>query len=78
MVNYSDECFVVLQRAKTKQHLIVLEAIHILFNRPSLSKQNSNTNNLHPVIWYQVFLSNTNNLHTVIWYQVFHSNTNNF
>ena len=37
----------------------------------------SNTNNLHTVIWYQVFLSNTNNLYTVIWYQVFLSNTNN-
>ena len=25
----------------------------------------SNPNNLHTVIWYQVFLSNTNNLHTI-------------
>ena len=40
MVNYSDKCFLVLHRARTKQHLIVLEAIHILFNWPSLCKQN--------------------------------------
>ena len=40
VVNYSDECFVVLRRARTKQHLIVLEALYILFNRPSLCKQN--------------------------------------
>ena len=39
VVNYSDECFVVLQRARPKQHLIVLEAIYILFNRSSLYKQ---------------------------------------
>ena len=40
VVNYSDECFVVLHRARTKQHLIVLEAIQIFFNRPSFGKQN--------------------------------------
>ena len=38
--NNSDECFVVLHRAETRQHLIVLEAIYILFNGPSLCKQN--------------------------------------
>ena len=37
----------------------------------------SNTNNLHTVLWFQVFLSNTNNLHIVVWFQVFQSNTNN-
>ena len=40
VVNYSDECFVVLDRAWTKLQLIVLEAIYILFNRPSLCNQN--------------------------------------
>ena len=40
VVNYTNECFVVLRKARTKQHLIVLEAIYILFNRPSLCKQN--------------------------------------
>ena len=40
MVNYSDECFVALHRVRTKQHLIVQEAIYILFDRPSpLCKQ---------------------------------------
>ena len=34
--NYNDECFAILHRARTKQHLNVLEAINILFNRPSL------------------------------------------
>ena len=38
--NYNDECFAVLQRARIKQHLNFLEAIYILFNRPSLCKQN--------------------------------------
>ena len=52
----------------------------------------SNTNNLHIVVWFQVFLCNTNNymisknyfyfiiiicLPTFIWFQVFLSNTNN-
>ena len=40
VINYSDKCFVVLHRAWTKQHLIVLEPIHILLNTPSLCKQN--------------------------------------
>ena len=31
--------FVVLHKARTKQHLIVLEAIYILFDRPSLCKE---------------------------------------
>ena len=43
VVNCRDECFVVLHKTRTKQYLIVLEAIYILFNRPSLCKQNSNT-----------------------------------
>ena len=29
------------------------------------------------VIWFQVFLSNTNNLHTIIWLQVFQMINNN-
>ena len=40
VVNYSYECFVVLQRAQTKRHLFVLEVIHILFKSPSVCKQN--------------------------------------
>ena len=40
VVNYRDECFAALHRARTKQHLIVLEAIYILLNWPSLCKQN--------------------------------------
>ena len=40
VVYYIDECFVVLHRARTKQHLIVLVTIYILFNKPSLYKQN--------------------------------------
>ena len=38
--NYNDECFAVLHRTRSKQHLNVLEAIYILFNRPSMCKQN--------------------------------------
>ena len=38
--NYDDECFAVLLRARTKQHLNVLEAIYILLNHPSQCKQN--------------------------------------
>ena len=41
VVNYNHECFDVLHRARTKQHLIVLEALYILFYRSILSKQNS-------------------------------------
>ena len=40
VVNYSDDCFVVSYRVLTKQHIIVLEAIYILFNRSSPSEQN--------------------------------------
>ena len=40
VVNYNDECFVVLHRAKTKQHLVILEALYILLYRPTLCKQN--------------------------------------
>ena len=40
VVNYSDECFAALLRARTKQHLIVLEAIYISLNMPFLCKQN--------------------------------------
>ena len=28
-----------------------------------------NTNNLHKVVWFQVFLSDTNKLYTIIWSQ---------
>ena len=38
VVNYSDECFVVLQRARTKQHLIVQEVIYILSYLLSVTK----------------------------------------
>ena len=38
-VNYDDECFGVLHRARTKQHLVVLEALYILFYKPTMSKQ---------------------------------------
>ena len=40
-VNYSDECFVALQRARMKQHQIVLEVIYILLNRTSLNPRHS-------------------------------------
>ena len=30
-----------------------------------------NTNNLHTVAWFQVFLSNTNDLGSVVWFKVF-------
>ena len=40
VINYCDECFMVWCRARTKQHLIVLKAFYILFNRPSQCKQN--------------------------------------
>ena len=33
--DYNDECFAVLHGAKTKQHLNVLEATYVLFNRAS-------------------------------------------
>ena len=39
--NYYDECFAVLYKAMSKQHLNAPKAIYILFNRPSLSKQNT-------------------------------------
>ena len=35
---------------------------------------NLNTNNLHTIIWFQLFLLNTNNFYTVIWFQVLLSN----
>ena len=38
VVNYGDECFVILHRARTKQHRIVLEAIYILFNSKQTPK----------------------------------------
>ena len=37
---YNDQCFAVLRKARTKQHLNVLETINILFNRPSLCNPN--------------------------------------
>ena len=40
VINYSNQCFVALHRARTKQHLIVLKAINILLNKSSLCKQN--------------------------------------
>ena len=40
VANYNDECFAVLHRARTKQHLNVLKAIYILLDQPSLCKQN--------------------------------------
>ena len=43
MVNYSDRCFVVLHRARTKQYFIVLEDIYILFNKPSMQTKPLNT-----------------------------------
>ena len=39
-VNYNGECFGVSHRARAKQHLVVLEALYILFYRPTLCKQN--------------------------------------
>ena len=39
ILDYSNEYFVVLHTDRTKQHLLVLEAIYILFNTPSLCKQ---------------------------------------
>ena len=36
VVNYNDECFGVLHRAGTKQYLVVLEALYILFYKPTL------------------------------------------
>ena len=39
-VNYNDECFSVLHRARMKQHLVVLEALYILLYKPTLCKQN--------------------------------------
>ena len=38
-VNYNDECFGVFHRARTKQHLVVLEALFILFYWPTLCMQ---------------------------------------
>ena len=29
----------------------------------------SNSNNLHIVVWFQVFLSNINNLYSIKWFQ---------
>ena len=58
VVNYSDECFVVLLRVRTKQHLIVLEAVYILFKWPSLCKQNpKHSLNLLGDIWWFKFFS---------------------
>ena len=37
---YNNECFGVLHRARTKQHLLVLEALYILLYIPTLCKQN--------------------------------------
>ena len=39
-VNYNDECFGVLHRARPKQYLVVLEALYILHYNPTLCKQN--------------------------------------
>ena len=35
-VNYNDECFDVLHTARTKQHLVVLELLYILFQKPTM------------------------------------------
>ena len=40
VVNYNDECFGILHRAKTKQHLVLLEALYILLYKPTMHKQN--------------------------------------
>ena len=40
VVNYNDECFGILHRAKTKQHLVLLEALYILLYKPTMRKQN--------------------------------------
>ena len=39
-VNYNDECLDVLHRVRTKQHLVVLEALYVVFYKPTLCKQN--------------------------------------
>ena len=39
-VNHNDECFGILHRARTKQHLVVLQALYLLLYRPTLCKQN--------------------------------------
>ena len=40
--SYEDDCFSVLQRARDKFHLKVLEAIYISMNRPTLCRQLNN------------------------------------
>ena len=40
VVNYNKECFGVLHRARTKQHLVFLDALYILLYKPTLCKQN--------------------------------------
>ena len=37
----------------------------------------STSNNLHTIVWFQVFLSIKNNLHPLVWYEVFLFNANN-
>ena len=39
-VDYNGEGFGVLPRARTKQHSVVLEALYILFYKPTMRKQN--------------------------------------
>ena len=40
VIDYNDEYFDVLYRARTKQHLVFLEVLYILFYKPTLCKQN--------------------------------------
>ena len=41
--NYNNECLGVLHAARTKQHLVIPEAIYILLYKPTLCKQNRST-----------------------------------
>ena len=65
-----------LRSARIIRRVLETAKVIIIIGLHSYMIKYSYTNNLHTVLWYQVFLSNINNLYTIIWFQVFLSNTN--
>ena len=64
-------------RKKDRKNHAICCLLHRKRIKPKQTKP-SNTNGLHTVVWFQIFLSNRNNFHTIVWFQVFLSNIHNY
>ena len=50
--------------------------LRVFFTHSYMISRIPNTNNLHKVVWFQVFISNTNILYTVIQFQITNNKNN--